>query len=200
MSDGPAPSFAVSKPRQVVRADGTVSETHGPSQYGTSKLGPSRHGEGCACWRCRGIQPGETSPALKHGAYSTVAISPRAAELADLIRETAPLYEPCDEPALRSLAIILARVERAESALQKADAVLDSEDAGPLAAYDETFSRLQADLRRWLVAAEKYFAAFGLTPGSRARLGVDVARAHRLTVVELHERAAIEGDAVEEAL
>ena len=189
----------MNKPRQVVRADGTVSETHGPSLHGSSQHGVSHHGQGCGCWRCRGFRRGESSPALTHGAYATVAISPRAAELADLIRETAPVYEPCDEPALRSLAIILARVERAESALQQADAALDDGDAGPLAAYDDNgvaFTRLRSDLRGWLIAAEKYFAAFGLSPGSRARLGVDVARARRLTVVELHEQAAVEVEAI----
>jgi hypothetical protein len=181
------------KPQGLVRVDGTVAETHGNT----------RHGEGCACTKCVGFQHGHTL-SLKHGAYANVAISPRADELATLVRETAPVYEPCDEPAVRALGVILARIERAEMALADVDEGLDAASADPLAGYVgrtervDALTRLRSDLRSWLAVAERYFAALGLTPGSRARLGVDIAKARRLTVVELHAQAAIEGESVEE--
>jgi hypothetical protein len=157
--------------------------------------GQTEHVEGCRCWRCSGFQPGHTLT-LKHGAYSNVAISPRAEELAEVIRFSAPWLEPADGLAVRALGVILARIERAEDAL----AAAEQDDENDL----DVLSRFQHNLRGWLSVAERYFSALGLTPASRARLGVNVAMARRLTVVELHEQAAMEqvdqidGEVVEE--
>ena len=76
-----------------------------------------RHPEGCGCTRCVGFQPGHGA-ALKHGANSTLAIAPGAAELADELRQVVPTYSPADEVSVRLLAVTLARIERAVAALE----------------------------------------------------------------------------------
>jgi hypothetical protein len=154
----------------------------GPAS-GIPAKGPTGHVEGCRCWKCTGFQPGHTLT-LKHGAYANVAISPRAEELAEVIRFSAPWLEPADDLAVRALGVVLARVERAEDALTAAE----QDDENDL----DVLSRFQHNLRGWLSVAERYFSALGLTPASRARLGVNVAMARRLTVVELHAQAAME--------
>jgi hypothetical protein len=115
-------------------------------------------------------------------------------ELAEQIRAVAPVYDPADDFAIQSLAVILHRVERAEAALTQMEAEVD-ELGGPTAAYrggEEWVVNLRKELRSWLSVAERYLGALGMSPGSRARLGLDIARARSLTVVEWHERAALE--------
>jgi hypothetical protein len=50
-----------------------------------------------------------------HGAYALVKLEPRAAELADEIRELVPASHPADEITVRLLALALAQVEAATS-------------------------------------------------------------------------------------
>jgi hypothetical protein len=170
---------------------------------GIPAKGASTHGPGCTCVRCRGFQPGHHyadghGRPTTHGAKSRphiLAKAPRTLELADAIREVVPIYDPADEFTVHALSVVLVRVERATAALEQLDADLDERGEGPLASYageGEKFDSLRKDLRSWISVAERYFAALGMSPGSRARLGLDIARARRLTVVDWHRLAAIE--------
>jgi hypothetical protein len=166
--------------------------------------GASRHVPGvCRCPRCIGFQPGHHYGELggrpiEHGALRRehkMATDPRTLELAAQIREVAPVYEPADEFAVMALSVLLVRVERAQRALEELDATLEAEGKGALAAYleeGERYADLRKDLRSWLSVAERYLAALGMTPGSRARLGLDLARVRSLTVVDWHAQVALE--------
>lgn len=175
--------------------------------HGSAK-GASQHDSNCRCPRCRGFEPGNQFSLGRgrpeaHGAYSRslVRIGPLVEERASEIRDLLPVYHPVDEAALRALAIVLIRIERAEAALEQLEQEIEEEGSGPLAMYGEELrlngrvvrvDGLKDDLARWLRVAEKYFSALGMTPGSRARLGLDIARAHRFTVLDLHQEAAEE--------
>ncbi len=89
--------------------------------------------------------------------------------------------------AVRALAIVLVRIERAERALA-------ARDAGEPLPNGKTVEgdNLEKGLRSWLSVAERYLAQLGMTPGSRARLGLDLARARSYTVLDLHQEAAEE--------
>jgi hypothetical protein len=124
-----------------------------------------------------------------------IARDPRTVELAEQVRAVVPIRDAADEFAIQSLAILLVRIERAAAAIEELDAQFDAEGSGPLAVYlaeGEKFDALRKDLRSWLSVSERYFAALGLTPGSRARLGLDVARARSLNVVDWHTQVALE--------
>jgi hypothetical protein len=123
-----------------------------------------------------------------------IAKAERTIELADAIRAVVPVYDPADEFTVEALAVLLVRIERAEAALSQVEAEADADDPavlyrGDCAAWVEN---LRKDLRSWLSVAERYLAALGMSPGSRARLGLDIARARHLTLVEWHEQAALE--------
>jgi hypothetical protein len=108
--------------------------------------------------------PGQRPPfELRHGAYATVRLGPRVAELADEIRELVPSYGPSDEPALRLLCLCLARLERAEEALETAK--------------PEDFGRLRQDALGWANAARRLLNDLAMTPTARGRLGLDLTRA-----------------------
>ena len=51
--------------------------------------------------------------------------------------------------------------------------------------------KIMHEASKRLKISESYLSALGLTPGSRARLGLDLARAQR-TLVDLHRDAALE--------
>lgn len=134
--------------------------------------GASKHGPECQCPRCIGFQPGNAL-ALTHGSYSAVQLTPRARELAETVRSVAPVVSQADEFIIASFGLILARIERASEALEGAE--------------PDELLRLNADLRAWTGMALKYADSLGLTPGSRARLGLDLVRTEkeRLTVTRL---------------
>jgi hypothetical protein len=125
-----------------------------------------------------------------------IARSERAIELADEIRTVVPVFEPADEFAVQALAVLLVRIERAEAALAQVEAEADARGQGPAASYRGGTAgwveSLRKDLRSWLSVAERYLSALGMSPGSRARLGLDIARARHLTLAEWHEQAARE--------
>lgn len=100
--------------------------------------------------------------AVRHGAYATVALGPRVDELAELLRESVPAYSPSDEVAVRLLGLALARLEAAGTAIEGAT-------PGDLA-------RLRADERGWVNTARRLLGDLGMTPTSRARLGLDLTR------------------------
>jgi hypothetical protein len=124
--------------------------------------GASSHGADCSCTRCVGFQRGHEIT-LGHGAYAVVKLGPRVDELAGELRELVPTYAASDEPAVRLLALTLARLERAEEALEQAEPA----DLG----------RLRQDALGWANAARRLLNDLGMTPTSRARLGLDLTRA-----------------------
>jgi hypothetical protein len=137
--------------------------------------GPSAHTEGCDCVRCTGFPTGNTF-SQRHGAYSTLHLGKRAAQLAAEVRDTAPVYEDCDEPTVRLLALTLARVEAATKALDKIDQLATSGTDGIAVYQSELHARLRQDLRGWIHTSVKLAAELGLTPQARGRLGVSVAQ------------------------
>jgi len=140
----------------------------------SSSHGTSAHTEPCQCARCRGFEHGNTI-SLRHGAYSTVHLGKRAAQLAAEIRDTAPICEPCDEPVVRLLALTLARVEAAAKAIDRLDELADG--GSPLAAYQSQLNEsLRRDLRGWIGTSMRLASELGLTPLARGRLGVSVAQ------------------------
>lgn len=155
-----------------------------------------RHGPGCTCKRCVGLrgavdgvpfEPGN-SAAVTHGAYSTLLIGPRATEIADGLREIVPVSSPSDEPTIRLLAQTLARVERASAALDAADSTFGARPLGAYLIEDAVkLQRLREDLRGWINTASRLANDLGLTPTSRARLGLDIAATRRtLSLIEVY--------------
>lgn len=166
-----------------------------------------RHGPECACARCRGFEPGNehgvetrATPgndlAVRHGAYATLRLGPRAAEIADELRADVPLYRPADEVALLLLATTLARIEAAEKVLLAIDERLGGTAGGSYVGMSEAaellaqVQRLRQDQRGWLNSALRILNDLGLTPTARARLGLDVAQTRRtVTLTELAAEA-----------
>ena len=111
------------------------------------------------------FEPGNTA-AVKHSAYAVVQLGPRVAELAEDLRDAVPAYSPSDEVAVRLLAVTLARLEASSAAL---------EGASPA-----DLARLRVDERGWLNSARRLLNDLGMTPTSRARLGLDITRSTSL--------------------
>lgn len=157
----------------------------------TRQLRSVEHGEDCSCVRCRGFEQGNAF-AVRHGGYSLAGIGDRAAVIADEIRPTLPAYSVADEPVLLLLATTLARIERGNAAIEAVDAVSEPL-GGYLAASDEptlapNLATLRADLRAWINAARRLANDLGLTPTSRAKLGLDIAATQRaLSVIDYYE-------------
>jgi hypothetical protein len=133
--------------------------------------GRSTHGPGCGCVRCVGFEKGN-SAAVRHGAYGGPRLAARAAEHATALRDLVPVSAAGDEYAIAGLGLIAARLEAASEALE----ALDGDD--PLTQYrDGVGERIRLDARAWLRVGLRYIEALGLTPATRARLGIDVAQA-----------------------
>lgn len=124
-----------------------------------------------------------------HLAYALLGIGDRAREVADEIRPTCPAYSPADEPVVLLLATTLVRIERANTAMEEVDA-----KASPLGPYlgddfGPGLARLREDLRRWINTARGLASDLGLTPTSRARLGLDIAATARtLSVIDYYRQ------------
>ncbi|MGH3053939.1 MAG: hypothetical protein ACRDL7_03055 [Gaiellaceae bacterium] len=149
----------------------------------TRELRAVEHGEDCSCLRCRGFEKGNGA-AVRHGGYALLGIGERAQQIADSIRPTQPAYSVADEPVLLLLATTLARIERGQAAIEAVDAASDPL-GGYLAASDSptlapNLSALRNDLRAWINTARRLANDLGLTPTSRARLGLDIAAAQRI--------------------
>jgi hypothetical protein len=165
--------------------------------------GVSTHVPGeCRCVRCAGFQPGNRYGELGgrpsvHGAKArehVIARSERTREFARSIRAVVPAYDEADAFAVEALAVVLVRIERAEAALAQVEAETDDPTALYRGRGAKWVDNLRKDLRSWLSVAERYFGSLGMSPGSRARLGLDIARARQLTIAEWHAQAAIEAD------
>ena len=96
------------------------------------------------------------------------------------LREIVPDASPADAPTIEALALVLAQLERAHLVLAAAQ-----DDDGD---RDE-LRRLAQDARGWTNVALRYFEVLGLSPTSRARLGVDLARMEPSMVRVLQEQA-----------
>jgi hypothetical protein len=150
----------------------------------TPELRAVEHGADCPCVRCHGFEPGNQL-SRRHGGYSLAGISQRASVIADQVRETLPAYSVADEPVLLLLSTTLARIERGTQAIEHVDA-----NSSPLGAYlgaggDEptlaaNLQRLREDLRAWIGLARRLANDLGMTPTSRAKLGLDIVAAQRI--------------------
>jgi hypothetical protein len=128
--------------------------------------GPSVHAPDCTCTRCTGFQPGH---ALRrtHGAYlSPAALSEETTALAAELAPLVPAYSDSDAIAVELLALVLRRIARAEPVVAAA------EDAGD----PDAVERLQRAQRGWVNSATRLLDLLAMFPGSRAKLGLDVAR------------------------
>jgi hypothetical protein len=98
-------------------------------------------------------------PALK------LSSDPRVIELADQLHDLVPLQSPADRPLVMLLAIALTRVSRALHWIEKCE----SEGT-------EVAERLTRDLYSWSRQSARLADQLGLSPTSRARLGLHVVR------------------------
>jgi hypothetical protein len=131
---------------------------------------------------------GEPGPALRHGAYSVLRLRGRAEKIRAEIEQLVPLLSQSDGPMLDTLAFLLAQVERSaailgHAQLEEAQAIADGRPVSKALRSD--LSRLAQDARGWANSAARLADQLGLTPTSRARLGLDVVRT-RTAVEELH--------------
>jgi hypothetical protein len=144
-----------------------------------SAAGASFHGDSCSCTRCLGLLPDNTV-AVRHGAKrSAPALSktPEFAEILDDIRPRVPGYSFHDEPAVQLLALTLTRVRKATGALDALDQATAGRELGAYTVEEAAkLQRLRADLRGWVTTASRLLDALAMTPTSRGRLGLDVAR------------------------
>lgn len=138
------------------------------------------------------FQPGHDL-SVRHGAYSTLKLAPRADELATELRQVMPWYGPADEVAVRLLALTLARIEAATAALDVVDDRLDgirtadeTKRAQRLRAYVTdgepenlagSLQRLRDDLKGWIRLSRSLANDLGMTPTARAKLGLDLVQA-----------------------
>lgn len=130
----------------------------------------------------RGLEPAQpgNSRAVVHGARVSavkLAADPRTRELAEAIRETMPVYSVADEIAIELLSVVLRRIERSVAAVERVDQALGDNVlaafASPSAPY---LAALRHDLRGWVQQAARLADQLGMTPTSRARLGLDLVR------------------------
>lgn len=135
-------------------------------QSGGPAKGASAHGPDCPCVRCTGFQKGHTL-SRRHGAYSLVSLEPRALELAGEIRELVPARSDADEISIRLLALALAQVEGASTWLAEHGLVDEHGNARSLLRHLGTMMNTAARIADRL----------GMTPTSRAQLGLDLTRA-----------------------
>ncbi|HEY3070427.1 MAG TPA: hypothetical protein VGJ34_08920 [Gaiellaceae bacterium] len=104
--------------------------------------------------------------ALKHGATAVLRLAPRAAEITDELRSIVPATNDSDEPAIRLLALILARIEAANEWLAENGLVRGKGDPQGI---------LKA-LSTWENSASRLLERLGCMPTSRASLGLDISR------------------------
>jgi hypothetical protein len=153
------------------------------------------HGDGCACTRCTGTQPGNDL-AITHGAYSRLRLQPRAELLRDELAALVPFGCEADAPLLDLASFTLAQVERAALvlAIEQAEVARAAEEgAEPPARLD----RLAADSRAWTKLAARLLDQLGLSPTARGRLAGDLATAERtLTAKALRAQYGTEGGGV----
>lgn len=127
---------------------------------------------------------------LQTGAYARLLLGDRAEQLADALRETAPIATPADDAAFALCGMLLAQLERANVALLRAqglEAETRARGGAPGKADREQHYRLSADARGWSNSVRRLLNDLGMTPMSRAALGFDLARTEDI-VTQLRER------------
>jgi hypothetical protein len=132
-------------------------------------------------WQRPTFQPGHLTRAT-HGALvqaSTLSREPRTQELAETIRDSQPVYLPCDEGIVQRLAIVYVRIERAAAAIEHMEALAFSQDAPTASFRIEWMAGLRGDLARWMRLASELEDRLGRSPASRAKLALHVASAVR---------------------
>lgn len=105
--------------------------------------------------------------AVRHGAFAVLRLAPRAEEIADEIRGLVPAGSDADEPAVRLLALALAQVEAATLYLAE-HGIVDSRGKP---------QGILKHLGTMTNTAARLCDRLGLTPTSRAALGLDLTRA-----------------------
>jgi hypothetical protein len=137
--------------------------------------------------------------ARRHGGYAQVAVArldAKAREVFGALATDAPLREAGELPAADAALVRLA----ADCLCRLEDVSANIRDRGLLDAKGEVRSvvELEGRLRR---EAADYLDALGMTPRSRARLGVDVQRSFDLAqhwaAQDAAERGAVDGQAHE---
>lgn len=117
--------------------------------------------------------------AVTHGAYARLKLAPRAVKIADGLREVVPASSTADGVTIDALSLVLAQLERAHLVLATLQTreVERVQSGGRLESGErDDLRRLAQDARAWANVALRYLETLGLSPTSRARLGVDVAR------------------------
>ena len=102
---------------------------------------------------------------VRHGAYARLQLSEPAAATADVLRDLVPLSHDADEAVLQVFGLVLEQLKRAAVALDDA-------------ADRKERLELSRDARAWTAKALACADVLAMTPTSRARLGLDLARAH----------------------
>lgn len=127
----------------------------------------------CQCVRCRGFQPGNTfgGAVEKHGVYAPLKLAPEAEAMADLLRPSMPVQSEAFEGALQTYCILLARIQRAHTALEKVE---QDRAAGLVADGDEPLAYLRDEIRKWSSSALKYQIQLGLTPMSASAIARNI--------------------------
>jgi hypothetical protein len=107
----------------------------------------------------------------EHGAYAVLHLTPRAAAISGWIRSLAEHLTPADEPAVQTLGLTLAQLERAAGVLGEVDeAIKRGDDVDVYLGRIESRARLSQDARRWADSARRMMDDLGLTPAGRAAL------------------------------
>jgi hypothetical protein len=104
--------------------------------------------------------------AVTHGAYSRLRLSDAAGETADVVRDLVPIGHDADEPTVQAFAFVLEQLRSAGKALEEASAN----------GRRQQLLRLSQDANGWANTALRFAKELGLTPRSRAELGLDLAR------------------------
>lgn len=105
--------------------------------------------------------------AVTHGTFSALRMAPRAEAIADDLRSIVPASSASDEPTIRLLALTLAQVEAATAWVAQEGIVDKKGQPQPILRHLGTMTNTAARL----------CSALGLTPTSRAQLGLDLTRA-----------------------
>lgn len=116
-----------------------------------------------------GAEEGNTR-AMTHGVRATLALQPRTQELANYLVEIVPGFAESDFPSVWTLAGVLAQIEAGRAYIAE-HGMLDKK--GRPQPVMTTLTTLQN-------TAHRMTESLGLTPASRAKLGLDVAKGQSL--------------------
>jgi hypothetical protein len=143
--------------------------------------------------------PGQRPPAgpgntlgETHGCYSPMRLQARADEFYVQLAPHVPIHTQADGPVLSLACFSLAQVERAGLvlAVEQARVVHAADEGEPPA---PRFDRLAADARAWVKTASRLLDQLGMSPTSRARLGLDISATQRsLSIIDYYQAKELE--------